>query len=106
MKKSTLCFKPLIASLAVLFISGPGYSQTDFWQQTSGPSGGFVVTLAINSSDAIFAGTNGGVFHSTNNGDTWTKINSGLTNTSVRALAINSNGDIFAGTDGGGVFRR
>jgi hypothetical protein len=54
----------------------------------------------------IFAGTAaGGVFRSTNNGDSWTPVNTGLTNTVVYALAINVSGHIFAGTDGGGGFR-
>ncbi len=62
--------------------------------------------LAINSSEEIFAGTyDGKIFRSTDNGDSWTAGDSGLTSTPVRALALNSRGDIFAGTDGGGVFR-
>jgi len=40
-------------------------AQTDFWQQTNGPFGGAVKSLAINSSSDIFAGTSGGgVFRS------------------------------------------
>ena len=65
--------------------------------------------LAINNSGDIFAGTlfggaAGGVFRSSDNGDSWSQINTGLTNTSVSALAVNSSDDIFAGTNGG-VFR-
>jgi len=81
------------------------------WQPTSGP----VKCLAINSSGHIFAGTAGGinalrvlgdgVFRSTDNGDSWTQVNTGLTNESVGCLAINSSGHIFAGTYGGGIFR-
>ena len=65
-----------------------------------------VTSLAINSTDQVFAGTHcDGVFRSTDNGDIWTEINSGLTNTFVEALAINSSGHVFAGTIRGGVFR-
>ncbi|MGH7452726.1 MAG: T9SS type A sorting domain-containing protein, partial [bacterium] len=46
-----------------------------------------------------------GVFRSTDNGEHWTPINTGLTYAYVIALAINSKGYLFAGTDGGGVFR-
>ena len=54
----------------------------------------------------IFAGIlDEGAFRATDNGDTWSPINTGLTNTAVLALALNSNGDIFAGTGVGGVFR-
>ncbi len=64
-----------------------------------------VRVLAINSSGHIFAGTSGGIFRSTNNGDSWMVVNTGLTNMTVRAFAINSSGHIFVGTFGGGVFR-
>ena len=80
----------------------------NFWQQTNGPYGGDIRALAINNvSGHIFVGTDGGgIFRSTNNGDSWTAVNTGLTETYVFALAINSSGHIFAGTFyGGGVFR-
>jgi len=83
-------------------------AQTNFWQQTSGLYGGTISALAINNvSGHIFAATvGGGIFRSTNNGDSWTAVNSGLTNTTVFALAINARGHIFAGTTfTGGVFR-
>ncbi|MCK7528688.1 MAG: hypothetical protein MZV64_69590 [Ignavibacteriales bacterium] len=48
-------------------------------------------------------GLTAGVFLSTNNGTSWTAVNTGLTNTNVRALAV-SGTNLFAGTDGGGVF--
>ena len=48
----------------------------------------------------------GGVFRSTDNGQSWVEINHDVIQTDVRALAINSSGHIFAGTYfGGGVFR-
>ena len=53
----------------------------------------------------LFAGTDGGVFLSTNNGTSWTAASTGLTNTYVRALAV-SGTNLFAGTHGGGVWRR
>ena len=118
--------KSIILMLAhinlTLLLSFPATSliaQTDFWEQintglTPIELAGVVQDFAINNSGDIFAGAlgnattgaGGGVFRSTDNGDNWSQINSGLTNSSVRALAINSSGDIFAGTDGGGVFRR
>lgn len=74
------------------------------WQQTNGPSGGGTIySLAISGTN-IFAGTwQGGVFLSTNNGNSWTAMNNGLTYHSVLALAI-SDTNIFVGTFGGGVF--
>ena len=65
-----------------------------------------VRSLTINSTDHIFAGTYlGGVFRSTDNGDSWTEINNGLTSAYVFSFAINSSDHIFAGTSGDGVFR-
>jgi ligand-binding sensor domain-containing protein len=53
------------------------------------------------SGSNIFAGTyGGGVFLSTNNGTSWTAVNSGLKDSSVRCLAT-SGSNIFAGTDSG-----
>ncbi len=57
----------------------------------------------------LFAGTGypypGGVCLSTNNGTSWTAVNTGLTNPSVYALAV-SGTNLYAGTYGGGVWRR
>lgn len=78
----------------------------DFWQRTNGPYGGTINSLAINSSGHIFAATNAnGIFRSCDNGDSWTPINTGLTNLYFYSLAINSKGYLFAGTDGGEIFR-
>ena len=41
-----------------------------------------------------------GVFLSTNNGTSWTAVNTGLTNTACPALAV-SGTNLFAGTEGG-----
>jgi len=61
--------------------------------------------LEVNASGDIFAGVwNEGVFRSSDNGDSWTPINTGLTNPFIEAININSSGDILAGTNGG-VFR-
>ena len=60
--------------------------------------------LLPSSGTNLFAGTMyGGVFLSTNNGTSWTAVNTGLTNTNVNALAV-AGTNLFAGTYGGGVF--
>src|SRR5438105_4974849 len=79
--------------------SSVGRPGENFWAQTNGPQGGDGIALATNSSGTLFVGTQGGgIFRSSDNGETWTGVNNGLTDTNVRALAINSLGDIFAGT--------
>ena len=67
-----------------------------------GLSSNTITSFAIKDT-IIFAGTDGGVFLSTNNGLQWTRINNGLSNLSVTSLAI-SGTNIFAGTNGGGIF--
>ena len=73
------------------------------WTQTNGPYGGNITALLSVSGGNLFAGTNGGVFLTTNNGQSWTAVNNGLTNQHVDALAV-SGSNLFAGTYGGGVF--
>ena len=61
-----------------------------------------IQSLAV-SGGALFAGTVHGVFLSTDNGASWTAVNSGLTDTSILSMAVGG-GNVFAGTDSGGVF--
>ncbi|MFH0864808.1 MAG: T9SS type A sorting domain-containing protein [Bacteroidota bacterium] len=66
------------------------------WQQTNGPNGGQINCL-VSSGSYLFAGTNNGVFISSDNGSTWTASNNGFTNYSVRSLTA-SGSTILAGT--------
>lgn len=63
-----------------------------------------VHALAVSRTGRVFAGTSGGVFHSSNSGVEWTRYNTGLTTTAVHAIAVGSDGAVFAGTTHG-VFR-
>lgn len=77
---------------------------TGQWVQTNGPYGCGAMALAASASH-LFAGIRGGgVYHSTNNGTTWTPVNSGLTNFFLYSLLLEGT-DLFAGTEEGGVFR-
>jgi len=70
-----------------------------------GPNGGPVTALAINpvTPSTLYAGTDGGVFKSTDGGTSWRAVN---TNSYVYALAINPKipSTLYAGSDGAGVF--
>lgn len=56
--------------------------------------------------DTIFAGTWGnGVYLSTNEGKSWTTVNSGLADTYVRTLTV-SDSNLFAGTLNNSVWKR
>ena len=72
------------------------------WQQTS-CGGGNTQAFAVSGSN-IFAGTGNGVYLSSNNGNSWTALNNGLTtNLNTYSIAI-SGTNIYAGKDNG-VFK-
>ena len=72
---------------------------------------GSVSALAIDPTapQTVYAGTpgGGGVFKSTDGGNNWKAINTGLTSTDVKALVIDPTAPqiLYVGTDGNGVFR-
>jgi len=98
-KRNYLDLMVLVFSL--FLVMSTGKAQT--WEST-GPYGGFVDCLIINSSDDIFAGTYYGFFRSSDNGNSWNVININGATAGVNTFAINSADDIFAGY-GGGVLR-
>jgi len=75
--------------ILVVLTANPVTAQTDFWEQTNGPFIGEITSLAISSTGDIFAGTiDDGVFRSSDNGDNWSQINTGLPDPEwVEALA-------------------
>ena len=76
------------------------------WRQTNGPYGGKMTTLYKTTNDVLLAGTDGaGIFRSTNNGNSWTPVNTGLHNDPSRfpmvITAIAEMGEkIYVGTLG------
>lgn len=89
------------------------------WVQTNGPYGGEILAIHEAPKGVLFAGTEGaGIFRSTDHGDTWTPINTGLRfepgeGLSIRAFA-HKGGLIYAGapdalyasTDGGDTWHQ
>ena len=74
-------------------------AQAVFSQNTSAHK---VYCLAVRGAK-LFAGTNGGIFCSTDNGSSWVSSSDGLTQSNFKAIAV-SGTNLFAGSDGGGVF--
>jgi len=97
----------IIFTMMALFVVPSVLSQTNIsqadssschWEEiNNGLYGGVVYSLAIGSNNTVYAGTNGGVFKSTD-GTNWTAINSGLTVAKVYSLAIDSRDTVYAGT--------
>ncbi len=98
-KPNTL--KKIFITLVLLSIYG--FNANAQWQKTNCPNGGETLCLAVNDSN-IFAGTkDSGVYRSSNYGNTWVKIDTGLKHSGVSALAINDS-IVFAGTLDSGMF--
>ncbi len=97
-------FISVIVALSIFIVSSN--SSGDNQWISIGPWGANVLALAINpqTPDTLYAGTNAGVFKSTNGGTDWTAT--GLTYTDVNALAINPQtpDTLYAGTNAG-VFK-
>ena len=98
--KPTTCFpaffrRAATALVVLLMTSGsPAFAQ---WVQTNGPYGGDIRCMAVSGTN-LFAGTeNAGVLLSTNNGTSWTAVNSGLKRMYVYSLVV-SGTNLFAGT--------
>jgi photosystem II stability/assembly factor-like uncharacterized protein len=130
MKKNSYPMRVVLslAALALLFsiglapaaqaqVGSPEYPYTNYlpiifqpepslWM---GPGGGSIISLAAHPTDQnlVYAGTlRGGVFKSTNRGQSWTAVNAGLGNLFVNTVAIDkSSQTVYAGTQGGGIYK-
>ena len=70
------------------------------WIRTGGPVGSTTNYCLAANDTIILSGTSGkGVFLSTDNGETWTSVNNGLTSNYISSIAINST-HIIVGTAG------
>jgi photosystem II stability/assembly factor-like uncharacterized protein len=110
MKRSLGCHIVMVLIFIALGILIHSNSSAEVIQIFPGPEGGNIKALAINPStpSTLYAGTlGGGVFKSTNGGDTWGDVNTGLTSFLVQSLAINPNtpSTLYTGTLGGGIFK-
>ncbi len=75
------------------------------WLQTNGPYGAYVLSIVRLPNGKLLAGTNGGVFRSTNNGSSWsnvfpTPINAVGAKGTILLVGVGADAD-----HGGGIFR-
>jgi hypothetical protein len=76
------------------------------WVQTSTPAPGQIKCIAISGSDLFEGNGQGQVFHSTNDGDTWTEVTNNLHNHAIYigCLAYDGIHLLAVDFDGGGIF--
>jgi photosystem II stability/assembly factor-like uncharacterized protein len=80
-------------------------SQQLIWKHTGGPMGGIVGDMAINSLGEIYAGVYpffieySGLYKSTDNGDSWFKVETQFEDFEVYSIYITEKGHIWVGTN-------
>jgi len=96
----------LIANSSGYIFAGTGQSQSfrstdngNNWAQI--PLNIATFSFMIDSTGKLLAGTDPGIYTSTDNGDTWTRLDGGQVNSVVYSIVLNVNGTIFAGTNNG-----
>ena len=102
----------VVLALIVLLVPVRGYvrrPQAQGWQALGSLFDGTINTLLVEDPSGVrvmYAGTEGGVFKSLDQGKTWTACNTGLTDLLVRSLAMDPNDPniLYAGTWSGKVF--
>jgi photosystem II stability/assembly factor-like uncharacterized protein len=90
-------------------LSSSLFSQTLVWQRTSGPYKATVRALAITPQGELLAGTDGGLYRSSDNGMNWKLVSLDRFNDGqepqVHAVLVSAAGVLVVGQGFGGIFR-
>ena len=78
-------------------------SSQNFWRPLDGMYGGDITAMVITHDGTLFAGTQTGIYRSTDNGNHWIPAHALQKNSKTLCL-LESNGILFAGNDDG-IFR-
>ncbi len=88
-----------------LLILNQNINAQDHFGLLKAPPSGSENVIGIDDNDNIYLGIWGqGIMRSSDNGTTWTSVNSGLGNKYVTEFDFTDNGEVFASTFGGGVY--
>jgi photosystem II stability/assembly factor-like uncharacterized protein len=99
MKKIVLVFSLLLILPLDIF------SQQNFWEQTSGPFGGYINSILSNSNQEIFVLTSSAIYKTSNLGTNWFKVRQGGYSRSLitpqNNLVIANSRNVYLSTNGG-----
>jgi hypothetical protein len=107
MKRNPIYYLSFLTFI-IITLSHPIFPQQLIWNHLGGPMGGTVGDMAINSKGYIYAGvytnvftsqTYEGIFKSTDNGESWFKLENTVDQFEVYAIFINRLDHIFVGTN-------
>jgi photosystem II stability/assembly factor-like uncharacterized protein len=97
--------KRIIFVLMIFFFTDYMIAQQLIWKHTGGPMGGIVGDMAINSLGEIYAGVYpfdieySGLYKSTDNGDSWFKVETQFEDFEVYSIYITEEDHIWVGTN-------
>ncbi len=84
-----------------IYLSSGGWNEWKF----RGNVGAQVKVIVADSSDNLYAAGPDGLFKSIDKGETWTKKDSGLTDTYLTSAATDKKGNIFVGSQNGYIYK-
>jgi ligand-binding sensor domain-containing protein len=95
----SLCLIILISGLSQIAMA-----QSSFWEPVGDLDGKIITKLSFTQSGAIFAGSDSGIFRSSDLGESWVKLKNGIPEEQIYDLKVNSRDEIFAATRSGLYF--
>lgn len=90
----------LLSSLFIIQLNSILLSQ-NYWERTSGPGTAVVYDFLFKDDFILIATWIGGMYKSTDGGESWQHMENEFSHSSVYALKLLSNGNILAGTESG-----
>ncbi len=84
--------------LIILLICSVEIKAEDFWTLTKGPDGAVVNSVCEMPNGNLIAGTESGLFYSTNDGDSWKTLN--FYGQNIRAITVTDSGKIYVAISG------
>ena len=72
------------------------------WERLDGPFGGIITAIVEDEKGQMFVGTNAGdLYRSSDGGNNWSRILTGIVNSTILSIVIDKDGKIFVGYSGG-----